>query len=45
LSYQANWELVFKLVRIYPGKMKRDLLLLYIYFFIPQFKYMNFIYS
>ena len=30
LSYQANWELVVKLV---------------IYFFIPQFKYMNFIYS
>ena len=25
LSYQANWELVIKLVRIYPGKMKMKL--------------------
>ena len=59
LSYQANWELVIKLVRDIPGKDEDEIMnirnciscvnncedLLYIYFFIPQFKYMNFIYS
>ena len=60
LSYQANWELVIKLVRNIPGKDEDEIMLsfrnciscvnncedlLYIHFFIPQFKYMNFIYS
>ena len=58
LSYQANWELVIKLVRNEDNNVKlvrnfRNCIscvnncedLLYIYFFIPQFKYMSFIYS
>ena len=56
LSYQANWELVIKLIRKIPGFFRlsfRNCIscvnncedLLYIYFFILQFKYMNFIYS
>jgi len=50
LRYQANWELVIKLVRNIPGKDEDEIVnncedLLYISLFIPQFKDMNFIYS
>ena len=41
LSYQADWELF----RICISCVNNCEDLLYIYFFIPQFKYMNFIYS